>query len=247
MEKTLKTVGIIGHGEVGKAVETLAKDKYEVYCRDLNFDDINTHKIDILNLCFPYNQKFESIALEAIAELSPTLVIIHSTVKPGTTRILFEKSGVLSAHTPIMGVHPHLAEYQSTFTKIIGAVNNEAFEQTAEFWKNLGAKKIDRFDGPDESEMGKIVCTTYYGWNIIFNKAIKQMTDQKKLNFDQVYHHINQIYNEGYKETLPHVIRPDLKHMDGPIGGHCVLPNATFMQNEDPIFDEFMKLVKKFS
>lgn len=247
MENILKTVGIIGYGEVGKAIETLAKEKYEVYCRDLNFDQIKTNKIDILNLCFPYSQKFVPVALEAIAELNPSLVIIHSTVKPGTTRTLFKESGVLSAHTPIMGVHPHLAEYQSTFTKIIGAVNEEAFNQTKEFWTRLGAKEIARFDGPEESEMGKIVCTTYYGWNIIFNKAIKQMTDQKKLNFDQVYHQINQIYNAGYAKTLPHVIRPDLKHMDGPIGGHCVLPNATFMQDEGEVFSEFLKLVKKFS
>ncbi len=247
MENTRKSIGIIGHGEVGKAIETLAKGEYEVYCRDLNFDDIGTHAIDILNLCYPYNLNFVEIALKAIAELKPSLVIVHATVKPGTTRKLFEDTGVLAAHTPIMGVHPHLAEYQSTFTKIIGAVTDEAFEKTAEFWNKLGAKKIDRFDGPDESEMGKIVCTTYYGWNIVFNKAIKHMTDQKKLNFDQVYHHINQIYNEGYKETLPHVIRPDLKHMDGPIGGHCVLPNATFMEEDGEIFKEFLKLVKKFS
>lgn len=245
MENT--TVGIIGYGEVGKAIEKLAKTHFKVYCRDLSFDQISSHKIDILNLCFPYNEHFEKIAIDAINELKPKLVIIHATVKPGTTRNIFNKTNIPIAHTPIMGVHPHLAEYQSTFTKIIGGINEESFEKTKEFWLMLGVKKIMKFDGPEESELGKIICTTYYGWNIIFNKAVAKLAKEKQVNFDQIYHQINQVYNDGYKETLPHVIRPDLKHMDGPIGGHCVLPNASFMKQEGEIFEEFLKLTKKFS
>ena len=248
MTKNKKTtIGIIGYGEVGKAIEKLAKPKYNVYCRDLSFDQIGDHPIKILNLCFPYGPMFVPTAVTAIMGLKPKLVIIHSTVKPGTTRSIYHQTHIPIAHTPIMGVHPHLAKYQKAFSKIIGAIDEPTFSRVKAFWTNLGAKKTIRFDRPEESELGKIICTTYYGWNIVFNKAVKQLSTKHKVNFEQIYHQINQVYNAGYKTTLPHVTRPDLKFVEGKIGGHCVLPNAAFMQEYDELFEEFMRLTKKFS
>lgn len=242
-----QSIGIIGFGEVGKAIYELAKGKFNVFTRDLKFDEIAGQSVNILNICIPYNQKFEEIVVDAIKEIKPELVIIHATIKPGTTRKIYHQTKIPIAHTPIMGVHPNLAKYQKVFTKVIGAIDDKTFMQVKKFWLQLGAKKIEKFDRPEESEMAKILCTTYYGWNIVFNKAVGKLADKYDMNFDQIYTKFSQIYNAGYEKSLPHVRRPILKHMPGAIGGHCVLPNAAFMQEEDDLFKEFMRLTKKFS
>lgn len=226
-----KIVGIIGVGEVGSAIKKLAKSHFKVYSRDLNFDELQDQKVDTLHLCFPYSRKFVPIAIAAIKELKPKLVIINSTVKPGTTRIIYQSAKIPIAHVPIMGIHPNLDKYQKVFTKAIGAINDKSYRLARAHWKILGSKKITRFKGPEETELAKILSTTYYGWNIVFNKMAKQISDNQKTDFNQVYTKFNQIYNAGYHQTKPNVNRPVLEFMPGKIGGHCVIPNAKILKN----------------
>jgi hypothetical protein len=72
--------------------------------------------------------------------------------------------------------------------------------------------------------------TTYYGWNIVFEKAVKAYCDQLGLDFDIVYTQANKSYNSGYVSLgMKNVQRPVLKDYSGQIGGHCVLPNAKIL------------------
>lgn len=243
----MKSVGILGVGEVGLAILSLAKKNFEVYVRDLDKDTLTGKTVEVLNVCIPYSTKFEGIVVSLIKEVRPKLVVIHATVKPGTTRNIYKKTKVAIAHTPIMGVHPHLAKYQTQFTKMIGAIDDKSYKLTMAYWKKLGATKIIRFDGPEETELGKILSTTYYGWNIIFNKMAKLATQETKTNFDQVYTKFNEVYNDGYARTKPNVRRPILKYMPGEIGGHCVIPNAEIMKKENKLFDWLLKFNKILS
>jgi len=46
------------------------------------------------------------------------------------------------------------------------------------------------------------------------------------LQYDEVYTHPNNTYNEGYEELgMPNVRRPVLYPPEGKIGGHCIAPN----------------------
>src|SRR5690606_20739003 len=92
-----------------------------------------------------------------------------------------------------------------------------------------------------DTEFAKILCTTYYGWNIIFEKWIHSLSQEHNLNFDQIYTKYNKFYNQGYQESLPHVVRPVLAHHQGEIGGHCVIPNAQILH--DSINDDFTKFL----
>jgi len=238
----MKSVGILGVGEVGSAIRKLAKEKFVVFVRDLKVDTLTGRKVDVLNICIPYSDKFEKIVIDLIKEVKPKLVVIHSTVKPGTTRKIYSKTKVAISHTPIMGVHPKLAKYQIVFTKMIGAIDGGSYRLTRSYWEKLGAKEIVRFDGPEETELGKILSTTYYGWNIMFNKMAKQITDKTNTNFEQVYTSFSEIYNQGYEKTKPNVRRPVLEYIPGRIGGHCVIPNAKFMKHEkEALFDWLLK------
>jgi UDP-N-acetyl-D-mannosaminuronate dehydrogenase len=221
----MQTIGILGMGEVGRAVSELAQGKYTILTKDLDHDTIQSSKIDILHVCIPYSDLFVQTVKNVAQKASPGLIIINATVAPGTTRSIGKIAKTSAVHAPIMGVHPHLAAYQTQFTKVIGTIDDKAFLLAKKHWLDLGAPKIARFDSPEDSELAKLLCTTYYGWNIIFNKMVKKLTEKTNTNFEQVYTRFSEIYNEGYAKSLPHVRRPILKHMQGPIGGHCVIPN----------------------
>ena len=75
--------GILGYGEVGKAI---AKFYNNPLIKDLERDD-NLAGVEILNICIPYNGDdfIEAVAKE-VNNIKPKLIIIHSTVAPGTTK-----------------------------------------------------------------------------------------------------------------------------------------------------------------
>ena len=242
-----KNVGILGIGEVGKAIKKLAEKEFNIYCKDVDFDEIEGNKIDVLHICIPYTKNFIKIVVKNIKEINPELVIINSTIEPGTTRKIFKKTKVFTAHVPIMGVHPDLAKYQKIFIKAIGAVNSQSFKLAKKHWEKLGSKKIVKFDGPEETELAKLLSTTYYLANIIFNKTAKKLTDKSKTNFKQVYWQFNEIYNNGYKQVDKNLQRQILKYMAGPIEGHCVISNAKILNKtyKDSLIDFLLRFNSK--
>ncbi|OGY18478.1 MAG: hypothetical protein A2900_03550 [Candidatus Chisholmbacteria bacterium RIFCSPLOWO2_01_FULL_50_28] len=223
------TIGVIGLGEVGSAIIKLCKKKHTVYGRNRSRDELKGKTIDILHICFGYSSDLPSIVIEAIRELRPKLVIIDSTVKPGTTQGIYQKTKVPIVHAPIVGKHPNLYRYLVSMPKVIGPINEGAYRAAAKHFNQLGVKTI-RFRSPLESEMAKILETTYYGWNIIFEKFVHRICKKLGANHNEVYRQFNEIYNKGYERTLPNVRRPILDHFPGEIGGHCVVPNAEIIQ-----------------
>ena len=241
----MKTLGILGLGEVGRAIEKLAKRKFRVVARDVAMDQFRGNSIDILHICIPYSEDFIQIVCKTIQEVKPELVIIDSTIAIGTTRKIIKRTGSSVAHCPIMGVHPDLAKHQKIFTKVVGVEDKRMFKKVMLHWKKLGAGEVIKFDRPEESEAAKLLSTTYYAWNIVFNKIVKRMSNEKRINFDQVYTVFNKIYNEGYSKISPQVVRPVLKHVDGKIGGHCVIPNARILL--DFYEEEWIKKIVDFN
>jgi UDP-N-acetyl-D-mannosaminuronate dehydrogenase len=231
----MQTIGILGMGEVGRAIKELAQGNFTILTKDLDHDSIHDNTLDILHVCIPFTNEFIDSVVAVANKAKPKLIIINATVAPGTTRQVAAATNISCVHTPIMGIHPHLAKYQTQFTKVIGAMDDAAFEAAKKHWLDLGAPQVEKFDSPEDSELAKLLCTTYYGWNIVFNKMVKRLTEKTDANFDQVYTRFSEIYNEGYAHSLPHVRRPILKFMDGPIGGHCVIPNLKILSQA---FDE---------
>jgi len=231
MEKA--TVGVLGIGEVGSSISSIFAKKFKVLKKDLNFDQIKNSKLDVLHVCIPYDDNFVKNVTSQIKKNKPSLTVIHSTVKPGTTNNLFKKTKVLIVHSPVMGTHPNLKNDLLLFTKIIGPQNKKAAQAAQNHFRQAKIKTV-LFKSPTESELAKLLDTTYFAWNILFNKYVKKMCDDLDLDFDNVYVKFNQIYNRGYKKIRPNVTRPVLNYMDGPIGGHCVVPNTQILDKFFP-------------
>ena len=117
-------VGLIGYGYVGKAVYEALSKKHEIIIKEINdtYDEVN-EKCNIAVICVPTEPTLEgnvdiSIVEEAVFNLKVDLIIIKSTIPPGTTNDLmkrFHKTIVFSPEfigegnypIPYWEGHPH--------------------------------------------------------------------------------------------------------------------------------------------
>lgn len=223
-------VGILGAGEVGKAV---ASFYHKPFIRDLERDDFaGLTGLDLLHVCIPHDsaEKFKAAVTDAMATTRPELTIIHSTVPVGTTEALGQATGRLIVHSPVRGVHPKLKQGLKTFVKYIGADDPVAGEYAATHLEQIGMKPMVLYKSRT-TELLKLLDTTYYGVAIAFHAYAEKLCNRERVNFDMVMTHANESYNAGYKRLKKgNVTRPVLYPPSyGKIGGHCVIPNAKLL------------------
>ncbi len=241
-------IGILGYGEIGKAIDELYSEdssiarlllrsgEYKVFVKDLDFDEGIRH-CDYLHVCIPYSDDFVDQIRECIEKENPKNVIIHSTVQVGTTRKIVEQSGLINiCHAPVRGVHPNLNKGLKTFLMYLGY--DETQHDTKDFIYEvklllasiqIRTKIVNKFE---TSELAKLVSTSYYGMCIAFHGEINSLCDEMGLNFEHVMTDWNEGYNKGYKKLgMEHVVRPVLNPPDGSIGGHCIIPNAKLLKD----------------
>lgn len=225
---------IIGAGDIGQAILEAIQSICEAQVRDKESDV--TGQFDYIHICFTYFDRFIDEVKKYDQEYSPNTIIVHSTVPVGTIRALGEKA----VHIPIRGRHPMLAGSIRTFKMYVGGNDPKRIQEVAGFFRqiNLDVLALDNHH-PETTEILKLMDTSYFAWNILFEKEMKRICDEYKVPLEIVYQDANNSYNAGYTATgQSHFVRPVLKHMPGPIGrsvldhmpgpigGHCIIPNA---------------------
>lgn len=241
-------IGILGIGEVGSAIKKIIEKKHKVFIADKKEDQIAGNKIDILHICIPYSDSFTKTVIRAINNYQPKLTIIESTVAPGTTNIIYKQTKGLICHSPIRGIHPNLYQGIKTFVKYIGPTSLAAGRKAKKYYLDLGLK-VSLFKAAKSTEIAKLMDTTYYGWNIVFQKEMHKICENNKIDFEEAYTQWNKTYNQGYKKLkMPHVIRPVLKNVEGKIGGHCVISNCEILDKTltDPVSKIILKQNKTY-
>lgn len=239
---------VVGLGEVGKALKQVLEEKFFVDGKDKEPLKSRWVNYEVIHFCLPWpcehehcfdcddkgcthdclsSSKCGSIKTMKgiVAEFGGpnTLIINHSSTPEGAT----EQLGSDAVHSPIRGVHPNLAQGIKTFVKYFGG--SRALE-AAQYFKELGIETRITLESR-ETEALKQLDTLQYGEMISLEKDIYYYCKEKGYDFELVYSHANQTYNEGYNKLLmPHVVRPFLKHTPGGIGGHCVIPNARLLR-----------------
>lgn len=213
---------IIGLGEVGNALVKVFKADGEDKFQNI---EASQKSYKFLHIAFPYSDKFIDEVKKYQEKYSPKYTIIHSTVPVGTS----DKCD--AHHSPVRGVHPHLADSILTFKKFIGGP--ECFDIASEFKHfriNCVCTRYTR-----NTEALKLWDTTQYGNFIMLNKEIYDYCLKNDLDFNIVYTLANETYNEGYTKMLrPEVMRPYLEYRNEPIGGHCVIPNCKLLDSDTP-------------
>lgn len=236
-------VGILGLGEVGTALLKCYNDrKIEVYTKDVN--DSEFPNLDVLNVCIPYTETFTRTVIRQIKSSTPDLVIIHSTVPPGTTNQIDAANVCSVVHSPIRGSHPDLSKSLTTFIKYIGANTKISATKTEEHYKLLGIPHRT-VKNTVTTEIAKLLCTSYYGVCIAWHDYMAEVCKASGIDVNFISEW-NTTYNLGYqaldlsKYTRPLLQPPENKK----IGGHCIVPNAELLNNVMP--NAFLDILLKY-
>jgi UDPglucose 6-dehydrogenase len=152
-------VAIIGNGYVGKAYHKFFPDavmyeRHKVTHEGLNTDEVNA--CDLAIVCVPTKMNDDgscdtSIVEEVVGWLETPLILIKSTIPPGTTKALKSKYNKRICHSPeYVGeggyyipfwLYPHPTEPQHHSFMIIGGDPEDREEVLQFFYPVLGATK----------------------------------------------------------------------------------------------------------
>jgi len=245
-----ETVLIIGLGEIGHTLLALLneqKKSFSVYGLDLDGTKMRQlsqsrkkipSQIDTMHVCLPCSsqRKFVNIVFGYVEEFKPKLVIINSTVPPGTTMKVATKCMCLVAHSPSRGVHKnaeHMIWEMKRWTKYVGGADATAAQASRAHFEKLGLK-VKVLKSCTETELAKLFETTYRAWMIACFQEMHRISGAFGADFDETV--------DFLEDT--HRLRFDRPVMfPGVIGGHCLIPNVELLLNA---YDsEFLRLILK--
>ena len=225
---------ILGMGEVGETLFDLLVDR-KFDCIGIDLDDSKCKNYteneiienpQYLHVCLPGElEKFTDIVIEWINKIKNIqVVVIHSTVKPGTTKNIQERSSIPILFSPVRGVHRRFLDDIKKYTKFISFDNTEINSEIKKDLENR-FEKVDWMSTTKTAELAKIlVDTTYYGWLINYAQITKMICEKENVDFDEMWKFADEIH-----ENLGN--RP--KMFPGIIGGHCVIPNLNLVEYEN--------------
>lgn len=225
---------ILGMGEVGETLFDLLVDrKFDCIGIDLNDSKCKNYTENeiienpqYLHVCLPGElEKFTDIVIEWINKIKNIqVVVIHSTVKPGTTKTIQERSSIPILFSPVRGVHRRFLDDIKKYTKFISFDDTEINSKIKKDLENR-FEKVDWMSTTKTAELAKIlVDTTYYGWLINYAQITKMICEKENVDFDEMWKFADEIH-----ENLGN--RP--KMFPGIIGGHCVIPNLNLVEYEN--------------
>ena len=239
---------ILGMGEVGQTLFDLLVDR-KFDCVGIDLDNSKCKKYseneviknpEYLHVCLPGELTgFTDIVLNWINKIKNIqVVIIHSTVKPGTTKTIQEKLSIPILFSPVRGVHKRFLNDIKKYTKFISFDGTEIDSKIKRDLENR-FKKIDWMSTTKTAELAKIlVDTTYYGWLINYAQITKMICEKENVDFDEMWKFADEIH-----ENLGN--RP--KMFPGIIGGHCVIPNLDLVEYENlDIIKKINEMYEKF-
>ena len=233
---------ILGMGEVGETLFNLLVDR-KFDCIGIDLDNskcknYTENKIienpQYLHVCLPGELTgFTDIVVNWINKIKNIkVVIIHSTVKPGTTKTIQEKFSMPILFSPVRGVHKRFLNDIKKYTKFI-SFDGAEIDSKIRIDLEKRFEKIDWMSTTKTAELAKIlVDTTYYGWLINYAQITKMICEKEGIDFDEMWKFADEIH-----ENLGN--RP--KMYPGIIGGHCVIPNLNLIEYEN------MEIIKKIN
>lgn len=214
---------IIGLGHVGSAIYELVKEKHEVDYIEIDKQQTEIEP-DVMHICMNYSDKFEEQAIGYMKRFNPKLTIMDSTVRVGTTRRIYEATGLPIAHSPVVGNEKDgmLWCIRDRYTKYVAAPKLEFSKMAKDYYEGLGLK-VKVFSRPESTELAKLCETTYYALMIAWFQEVNRMCEKVGAELDEVSEFVGRVTKEsGYQHLRP-VFYP------GIVGGHCLMPNLKIM------------------
>jgi len=221
MSKHSKTL-VVGLGEVGGALAEVLERVHPVLKHDIEPREF-TDPIGVMHICFPFSSRaqFEPLAIEYIRRFKPALTIINSTVLPGTTRSIAEKTASPVVYSPVRGKHVKMAKDLHHYVKFVAASEEEWANQAARHFEAHGMK-THKLEKPESLEVAKLGETTYFGVIIAWAQEFNRYVERVGGDYEEA--------TEFFEEVA---FLPRQRYFPGFIGGHCVIPNINLLLQID--------------
>ncbi|MBT0158832.1 GDP-mannose dehydrogenase [Candidatus Bathyarchaeota archaeon A05DMB-2] len=235
-------------GEIGATLFALLKEQKESFVvYGLDVDELKMRavgqeesklpsEVATMHVCLPCKTQstFTDLVYGYVQRFKPKLVIINSTVPPGTTMKIQERCRCLVAHSPVRGVHrtpEHMKWEMKRWTKYIGGTTKESANAACRHFEKMNLK-VKKLNSCKETELAKLFETTYRAWMIACFQEMHRISRECKADFDDVV--------DFLEDT--HRVRLDRPVMfPGVIGGHCLVPNTELLLS---VYDsEFLRLI----
>ena len=224
---------VIGLGEVGKAIFDLVKEsgKFEFYGLDLDKTRMKSlrqkelpNASDVMHICIPCKDqtKFVDIVTSYARRFKPKIIIIDSTIPPGTTMSVSVRCSCLVAHSPFRGVHEspeHMKWELKRWTKYVGGASLEAGKIADRHFRRLGLK-TRVLKSCRETEIAKLFETTYRAWMITCFQEMQRISRYFEASFDEVVDFLADTHRVRFDRPIMY---PDV------IGRHCIIPNVELL------------------
>jgi len=227
---------IAGIGEIGRPLLKLLSKQDIAVGFDLNSELISKRKFEryknlqtsFLHIAIPVTNKFIGNVLKLEKKFNPECIVIHSTIKPGTTKKLQGKLSIPVIYSATRGVHKRMIRDLKRYTKFFAISKNAPRSKWAslefiKLMKKCGIK-TKKMSKPETLEFAKIICdTSYLGWLVNYAQLSNTIAIQNGIDYDEMWSFSDEIHK--FLGNRP-------KMYPGYIGGHCVIPNLDLLNNE---------------
>jgi UDP-N-acetyl-D-mannosaminuronate dehydrogenase len=216
---------IVGLGEVGRPLLEILSGTHQAAGRDI--EDRSFHGVRILHLCFPFGADFVSAANRYVSLYEPEVVVVNSTVVPGTTRAIQQATGTAAVYSPVRGKHVLMTQELRRYRKFVAGTSPQAVAAVEEHFAAAGIT-TRRMSSFESLELAKLLETTYFGVLV----AWAQEMDRFAASVDADYWE-----TIGFFEGIGFF--PPVGFEPGFIGGHCVMPNLDLLEQvrRSPLID----------
>ena len=226
---------IVGLGEIGKPILKLLSKKNIVVGFDLNhdlmdqikFEKYKNLKTSFLHIAIPGTDNLIDNVLKLYKKFQPECIVIHSTIRPGTTEKLQKKIPIPVIYSATRGIHKRMIYDLKRYTKffVISASaprSKWASSRYVKVMKDCGIK-TKKMSNPETLELAKIICdTSYLGWLVNYAQLSNMIATEYGVDYDEMWDFSHEIHK--FLGNRP-------KMFPGIIGGHCVIPNLDLIHN----------------
>jgi UDP-N-acetyl-D-mannosaminuronate dehydrogenase len=213
---TEAAVLVVGLGEVGGPLLEILREAHQAAGRDI--EDRSFEGVRVLHLCFPYTSDFVSAASRYVSLYEPTVVVVNSTVVPGTTREVQDKTGVPAVYSPVRGKHARMRDELRRYRKFVAGTSAQAVARVEEHFAAAGLT-TQRMSSPEALELAKLLETSYFGMLVAWAQEMDRFTDAVDADYWET---------TGFFDEIDFF--PPVGFQPGYIGGHCVMPNLELLE-----------------
>ena len=210
-----RDVLVVGLGEVGAPIMEVLSSAHRVTGRDI--DDVEVERVEILHICYPFTAHFVDTTREYVARYRPAVVVVNSTVVPGTTRAIELATRTPTVYSPVRGKHTEMTAELRRYVKFVAGTDAASVASVEAHFRAAGVR-TKRMAPTAQLELAKLLETSYFGLLIAWAQEMDRFSHIVGGDYWDLFAFFDEI------EFLPRA-----RFVPGFIGGHCVMPNLELL------------------